>query len=78
MEYAKDIILKYDGGQENGSEWRRERYERKCRKKNKVITNILDKLFGHKMVVTVISVTVFFMILDMFLINSFINLLTEI
>lgn len=78
MEYAKDIILEYEDGQGASRDWRNVRNRRKSQKKEGVISNVLDKLLGHKMVVTVVSVTVIFMALDVFLISSFLDLLTKI
>lgn len=77
MEYAKDIILNYEGGQETKRDWRKARNRRKSNKKEGIISNMLDKLLGHKMVATVVSVTAIFMVLDMFLISSFIDLLAK-
>lgn len=77
MEYAKDIILNYEGGQETKRDWRKAQNRRKSNKTEGIISNILDKLLEHKMVATVVSVTVIFMVLDMFLISSFIDLLTK-
>lgn len=78
MEYVKDIILNYGDGQGASKDWRNVRNRRKSNKKKKVISKLLDKLWGHKMVVTAVSVTVIFMALDVFLISSFLDLLTKI
>ena len=78
MEYAKDIILNDEKGQEVRKDWIKISGRRKNNKKGVVVSKLFDKLLGHKMVVTVVFVTAIFMVLDVFLVNSFINLLAEI
>ena len=63
MEYAKDISLKLNNGQ--------------ARRKGNV-AKILKRLVKHKIITTITIATIGFIIVDIMLISSFINLLTKI
>lgn len=63
MEYAKDISLKLNDGQ--------------ARRKGNV-AKILKRLAKHKIITTITIATIGFIIVDIMLISSFINLLTKI
>lgn len=67
MEYTKDVILQVNYGQG-------------VKSKNKV-WSILNKLgesvSKHKMITTVVSITLMLMILDFMLISSFVQVLSE-
>ena len=64
MEYAKDIILDLNQGQV------------KKRKKSKGICGrIIRCLWDHKMMTTVVTATISFMVIDVLLVSNFIKLL---
>lgn len=70
MEYAKDMVLDIKNGQgmKNNDEW-------KISKKKLLKRGLFERISNHKIVVSVVAVTVGFMIIDMILISSFINVL---
>ena len=63
MEYAKDISLKLNDGQ--------------ARRKGNV-AKILKRLANHKIITTITIATIGFIIVDIMLISSFINVLAKI
>lgn len=65
MEYTKDIILNVNYGQ--------------AEKKQKFhwIKGVVDTISEHKLLVSVISITMMLMILDFILISSFVNILSN-
>ncbi len=67
MEYAKDIIL------ENGQVLE-ERQEKKKRGRK----NIIHLITEHKIMTTIVTATISFIILDIVLISSFVNVLGKI
>ena len=88
MEYAKDIIL--EKGQVLESELERKKCNKswfeenrktilKKDEKQKIGYNIIIKttklISEHKIITTIVTATISFMILDIVLINSFINML---
>lgn len=68
MEYTKDIILNVNYGQ--------------ARKKRRFKWNVLDKIVNtmqsHKIMTTIISITLILILLDFMLITSFIKILSRI
>lgn len=78
MEYAKDIVLDFKTGQEATSrDWRRKRNRRK-KYSNGIISKLLNKMLGHKMMTAVLMATIGFMAIDIFLVTSFINVLSNV
>ncbi len=75
MEYAKDIVLDLKNGQVDNSS-KKELLKKK--EKNGLLIRFFEKMTKHKVMTTVITTTVGFMILDILLISSFINVLTKI
>lgn len=69
MEYAKDIILELKKGQVLKSE--RNIKQGKTQK-------ILNKMLEHKIITTIVTLTIAFIICDIMLISSFINVLVKI
>ena len=69
MEYAKDIILELNKGQALQGE----NYKNKTR-----IEKFFGKIFEHKIMATIISLTIGFMICDIMLISSFVDILVKI
>ncbi len=66
MEYAKDIILDLKQGQAlHGNDY----------KKRSKTEKILRKILEHKMMTTIISLTIGFIVCDIMLISSFVNIL---
>lgn len=61
MEYAKDIILDLKQGQDYKKETKTEK--------------ILRKILEHKIMTTIISLTIGFIVCDIMLISSFVNVL---
>ena len=70
MEYAKDMVLDIKNGQgiKNNDKWI-------ISKKKLIKRGLFEKISNHKIVVSVVAVTIGFMIIDMILISSFINVL---
>ena len=71
MEYAKDVILDLKNGQAKVK-------GRNANSKKGVFLKIGDKISRHKIMSTVITATVSFIVLDMVLIINFVNVLTKI
>ena len=69
MEYAKNIILELKKGQVLKSE--RNIKQGKTQK-------ILNKMLEHKIITTIVTLTIAFIICDIMLISSFINVLVKI
>ena len=67
MEYAKDIIL------ENGQV-----LEKRQEKKKRGRKNIIHLITEHKIMTTIVTATISFIILDIVLISSFVNVLGKI
>ncbi len=66
MEYAKDIILDLKQGQAvQGKDYKKETKTEK----------ILRKILEHKIMTTIISLTIGFIVCDIMLISSFVNVL---
>ena len=61
MEYAKDIVLNLKEGQ--------------AERKTGVIQRMAKKISEHKIMTTIISATISFVVLDVILISSFVNIL---
>ena len=66
MEYAKDIILEVKDGQVVKN--------KKERKRTKIVRGIPE----HKMLTTVITATISFIVIDLLLISSFMSVLMKI
>ena len=66
MEYAKDIILEVKGGQVVKN------------KKENIITRLARGILNHKMLTTVITATISFIVIDLLLISSFVSVLMKI
>ena len=66
MEYAKDIILEVKDGQVVKN------------KKESIITQIARGISEHKMLTTVITATISFIVIDLLLISSFVSVLMKI
>lgn len=66
MEYAKDIILDFKQGQA---------LQGKDYKKRTKTEKILRKILEHKIMTTIISLTIGFIVCDIMLISSFVNVL---
>lgn len=66
MEYAKDIILDLKKGQA---------LQGKDYKKRTKTEKILRKILEHKIMTTIISLTIGFIVCDIMLISSFVNVL---
>lgn len=71
MEYAKDVILDLKNGQAKVK-------DRNANNKKGVFLKIGDKISRHKIMSTVITATISFIVLDMVLIINFVNVLTKI
>lgn len=68
MEYAKDIVLDVHYGQEC-----------KVQKgKNKILNKIIEYISNHKMMTTIVCITLMLMTLDVMLVSSFVQVLTNI
>ena len=79
MEYAKDIVLNLKSGQEvNKRDWRRTRNRRRNTQKVGIFSKTLGKLLRHKIITTVMVVTIGFMAIDIYLVTSFVNVLGKI
>ena len=70
MEYAKDVILDLKNGQAKVK-------DRNVNSKKGVFLKIGDKISRHKIMSTVITATISFIVLDMVLIINFVNVLTK-
>lgn len=70
MEYAKDVILDLKNGQAKVK-------DRNVNSKKGVFLKIYDKISRHKIMSTVITATISFIVLDMVLIINFVNVLTK-
>ena len=70
MEYAKDMVLDLKNGQEEkvDNEWRNA-------KKKFALKGMLSKIGNHKIIASVLAVTLGFMVIDMILISSFVSVL---
>ena len=70
MEYAKDMVLDLKNGQEEkvDNEWRNA-------KKKFALKGMFSKIGDHKIIASVLAVTLGFMVIDMILISSFIDVL---
>ena len=70
MEYAKDMVLDLKNGQEEkvDNEWRNA-------KKKFALKGMFSKIGDHKIMVSVLAVTLGFMVIDMILISSFVSVL---
>lgn len=70
MEYAKDMVLDLKNGQEvkKDDEWRNA-------KKKFALKGMFSKIGDHKIMVSVLAVTLGFMVIDMILISSFVSVL---
>lgn len=66
MEYAKDIVLEIKDGQAVKS------------KKQNLFIKFRKGIANHKMLTTVITATISFIIIDLLLISSFVNVLMKI
>ena len=92
MEYAKDILINLKDGHAGKSK-KRERLNKKQNQdkktrtfsinilKNKIKTSfgkIRKGILDHKIMTTIVTATVSFMILDVLLINSFVQILVTI
>ena len=71
MEYAKDVILDLKNGQANVK-------NRNVNSKKGVFLKIGDTISRHKIMSTVITATISFIVLDFVLIVNFVNVLTKI
>ena len=71
MEYAKDVILDLKKGQANVR-------KKSANSKRGVFFKIYDKISSHKIISTVLTATISFIVLDMVLIVNFVNVLTKI
>lgn len=69
MEYAKDIILELNKGQA---------FKKEKLKKTRKIEKVLNKILEHRIMSTIISLTIGFIVCDIMLICSFVNVLTKI
>ena len=69
MEYTKDIII--DLGNEQAG-------KKKNFKKVNFLKKVGEHITNHKIITTVIIATIGFIVLDMYLITSFMNILAEI
>ena len=65
MEYAKDIILDVHYGQA-------------LKKQNNLWSKILQKIGKHKIITTIVFITLILTVLDIILVTSFIQILTTI
>ena len=70
MEYAKDVVLDMKNGTDvkNDTEW-------KYAKKRFFGRGVFRKLEGRKILLSILVVTLAFMVIDMILISSFIGVL---
>lgn len=66
MEYAKDIILEVKDGQVVKN------------KKGNIITKIARGILNHKMLTTIVTATISFIVIDLLLISSFVSVLMKI
>ncbi len=66
MEYAKDIVLEVKGGQALNV------------KKQNLFIRIGKRIANHKMFTTIITATISFIVIDLLLISSFVNVLMKI
>lgn len=66
MEYAKDIVLEVKGGQALKG------------KKQNLFIRIGKEIANHKMFTTIITATISFIVIDLLLISSFVNVLMKI
>ena len=71
MEYAKDVILDLKKGQANVR-------KKSANSTREVFLKIYDKISRHKIISTVLTATISFIVLDMVLIVNFVNILTKI
>lgn len=69
MEYTKDIILELSNGQET---------KKRNSKKRNILKKICSYISNHKIITSAIIAIISFIVLDMYLISSFMNILTEI
>lgn len=70
MEYAKDMVLDLKNGQEvkKDDEWRNA-------KKKFALKGMFSKIGDHKIIASVLAVTLGFMVIDIILISSFVSVL---
>ena len=78
MEYAKDVILDLKNGQANRRTNNIRKEKIKTKERNSILNKVYEAITKHKIMITVITATVSFMVLDILLISSFINVLTKI
>lgn len=69
MEYTKDIILDLGNGQVES---------KRNLKKGKLLKRFWNHISNHKIMTSIIIMTIGFIVLDMYLITSFMNVLTKI
>lgn len=69
MEYTKDVILDLGNGQVES---------KKSFKKENLLRRLWKHISKHKIMTSVIIATIGFIVLDMYLITSFMNVLTKI
>ena len=68
MEYAKDIVLDVHYGQECKVQ----------KRKAKILNKIIEYISNHKMITTIVCITLMLMTLDVMLVSSFVQVLTNI
>ncbi len=78
MEYAKDVILDLKNGQASRKTNNIRKEKIKTKERNSILNKVYETITKHKIMTTVITATVSFMVLDILLISSFINVLTKI
>lgn len=78
MEYAKDVILDLKNGQASRKANNIRKEKIKTKERNSILNKVYETITKHKIMTTVITATVSFMVLDILLISSFINVLTKI
>ena len=78
MEYAKDVILDLKNGQASKKINDIRKKKIKTKERNSILNKVYETITKHKIMTTVITATVSFMVLDILLISSFINVLTKI
>ena len=78
MEYAKDVILDLKNGQASRKTNNIRKEKIKTKERNSILNKVYETITKHKIMTTVITATVSFMVLDILLISSFINVLSKI
>ena len=78
MDYAKDVILDLNNGQASKKINNIKKDKIGTNERNSILNKVYEAIAKHKIMTTVITATVSFMVLDILLISSFISVLTKI